>query len=110
MDAHVPWPLTKGLRQRGVDVVTAQEDGTDSIDDTELLQRATALDRVVFTFDSDFLRASAMLQARGIPFAGIVMLRGRGVDLGQCIDDLELICKAYDAHDIENLVEFLPFS
>lgn len=110
MDAHVPWPLTNGLRQRGVGVITAQEDGTDSIEDIELLQQATALGRVLFTYDSDFLRAAAMLQSRSIPFTGIVILRGEGVDLGQCLDDLELIGKAYDSHDILNLVEFLPFS
>jgi hypothetical protein len=43
MDAHVRWAVTQGLRLRGVDVVTAQEDGTDDWDDNDLLDRATEL-------------------------------------------------------------------
>jgi hypothetical protein len=28
MDVHVPLPITRGLRRRGVDVLTAQDDNT----------------------------------------------------------------------------------
>ncbi len=55
MDAHIPKAITNGLRLRGVDVLTAQEDNTDKLSDPELLDRATALTRVFFTFDDDLL-------------------------------------------------------
>lgn len=43
MDVHVPRAITNGLRRRGVQVVTAQEDGTAEFDDPPLLDRATEL-------------------------------------------------------------------
>lgn len=33
MDVHVPSAVTEGLRRRGVDVLTSQEDGTRAADD-----------------------------------------------------------------------------
>ena len=33
MDVHVPGAVTRALRLRGVDVLTAQEDGTDEWED-----------------------------------------------------------------------------
>jgi hypothetical protein len=42
MDVHVPRAITEGLRLRGVDVLTAQADGTAELFDDKLLDRATA--------------------------------------------------------------------
>lgn len=41
MDHNVPRAVTVGLRLRGVDVITAYEDGADDMDDSALLDRAT---------------------------------------------------------------------
>jgi hypothetical protein len=49
MDEHVPKPITLGLRVRGVDVLTAQEDEHRETDDAVLLDRATELGRVMFS-------------------------------------------------------------
>ncbi len=51
MDEHIPKAITLGLRMRGVDVLTAQEDGKEGNSDSELLGRAHALKRVLFTFE-----------------------------------------------------------
>jgi predicted nuclease of predicted toxin-antitoxin system len=59
MDVHVRRAVTEGLRQRGVDVVTAQEDGSATLDDPLLLDRASALGRVLFSQDGDLLRETA---------------------------------------------------
>jgi predicted nuclease of predicted toxin-antitoxin system len=40
---------------RGVDVLTAQEDGAATLPDSDLLNRATDLGRVLFTQDEDLL-------------------------------------------------------
>jgi len=37
MDMHVPAAITQGLRRRGIDVLTSQEDGTREADDEVLL-------------------------------------------------------------------------
>jgi predicted nuclease of predicted toxin-antitoxin system len=55
MDMHVPAALTRALRRSGLDVLTAQEDDRSRAEDPELLDRAGALGRIVFTRDSDFL-------------------------------------------------------
>ncbi len=39
MDHHVPRSIAVGLRLRGVDVITAYEDGTSEADDPALLDR-----------------------------------------------------------------------
>ncbi len=53
MDVHVHRAITTGLRMRGVDVITAQEDGYRRALDPDLLDRATALGRVLFSQDDD---------------------------------------------------------
>ena len=55
MDQHIPRGITTTLRARGVDVLTAYEDGASELDDSALLDRATELGRVLFTRDHDFL-------------------------------------------------------
>ena len=53
MDEHVPSAITKGLRQRGVDVLTIQEDDRSGYSDPAMLARATELGRVLFSQDED---------------------------------------------------------
>ncbi|MFO1434781.1 MAG: DUF5615 family PIN-like protein [Candidatus Competibacteraceae bacterium] len=55
MDHHVHAAITEGLRRRGVDVITAYEDGSAELDDNQLLARATQLGRALFSQDSDLL-------------------------------------------------------
>lgn len=108
MDVHVPFAITAGLRLRGVDVLTAQEDGTTRLFDDKLLDRASALRRIVFTRDADFLREANLRQQRNIAFSGVVYAHQLEVSIGQCIADLELIAKIYEPQDLANRVEFLP--
>jgi hypothetical protein len=49
MDVHVRWAITDGLRRRGVNVVTAQDDSAARFDDPTLLDRVTELRRVLDT-------------------------------------------------------------
>jgi len=43
MDVHVKAAITTGVRRRGIDIVTAQEDGSQRLEDAPLLARATEL-------------------------------------------------------------------
>jgi len=72
MDVHVPYAVTIALRLRGVDVLTAQEDGSQKLEDAALLDRATTLGRILFTRDDDLLREGALRQKRGNNFTGII--------------------------------------
>ncbi len=56
MDVHVPLAITEALRMREVDVLTAQTDDATRLEDPPLLDRATELDRVLFSRDKDLLK------------------------------------------------------
>jgi len=107
-DQHVRSEITEGLRRRGVEVLTAYIDGRAKADDSLILDRATELGRILFTQDDDFLAIAAERQRRGIRFTGIVYGHQLAVTIGQCIDDLELICRACGAEELENRVLYLP--
>ena len=108
MDMHVRSAIREGVRQRGVDVLTAQEDGTTRLDDPELLDRAMALGRVLFSQDADLLREAARRQRTGARFLGVVYAHQLNVTDRECIEDLELLAKLYEPEDMENRVVYLP--
>lgn len=108
MDVHVRRSVTTGLRLRGVDILTAQEDDAGEFDDPRLLDRATALARVLFTQDDDLLKEAARRQETGEGFAGVIYAHQLNVTVGQCIDDLELIAQATEPDEWANLVIYLP--
>lgn len=108
MDVHVRRPVTEGLRQRGIDVLTAQEDGTTQLDDPALLDRALELGRVLFSQDGDFLQETARRQQNGETFAGLIYGHQLHVTVGQTVKDLELMAKVYEPEDMMNRVEYLP--
>ena len=68
----MPRAITEGLRLRGIGVMTAQEDGARRLADPELLDRAAALSRVLFTRDADLLAEATQRQRTGRSFAGLV--------------------------------------
>jgi predicted nuclease of predicted toxin-antitoxin system len=72
MDVHVKAAMTAGLRRRGIDVVTAQEDGGTRLEDVALLERATALHHVLFSQDDDLLAIARACQTTGVFFARLI--------------------------------------
>ncbi len=108
MDHHVPRAITDGLKARGVDVMTALEDGASELDDPELLDRAAELGRVLFTRDHDLLQEATKRQRSGLPFNGVIYAHQLRVSIGACIRDLEIIAKAGEPGDLQKLVQFLP--
>ena len=77
MDHHVPRAVTVERRLRGVDVLTAYEDGASRLDDSKLLDRAHELQRVLFTQDDDLLAEATKRQREGIPFCGVIYAHQR---------------------------------
>lgn len=108
LDVHVPRPITRGLRRRGVDVLTAQEDGTATWDDDDLLDRATELKRILFSQDEDLLVEAARRQRQAIAFSGVIYAPQLALSIGRFIDELELLAKAGSPDDFLNTVQYLP--
>ena len=108
MDHHVPAPVTAGLRLRGVDCLTAEADGTATLADEQLLQRASDLGRVLFSQDLDLLEIAAAWQEAGRDFAGLVYARQLGITIGNAVRDLELVAKVFDPPEMRGRVLRIP--
>ena len=108
MDVHVPSAVTLGLRRRGLDILTSQEDGTNRFDDDALLARATELGRALLSQDSDLLRIAQERQAAGVSFSGVIFAHQQGVSIGQLVEDLHLLATCCAADELANKVTYLP--
>lgn len=109
LDVHIPRAIAEQLRRRGVDVVTAIEDGYDQLSDEDLLDRASSLGRVLFTQDIRFKALAEDWQRQGRPFGGLLFGHQRGATIGKYVSDLELVAKATDPGDWVGVIERLPF-
>lgn len=109
LDVHVPRAVADQLRARGVDVLTAIEDGTDHMEDDDLLEHARGLARLVFTQDIRFKALAESWQRQGRPFAGLAFGHQLGGTIGQYVRDLGLIATASDPSDWDGAVVHLPF-
>jgi hypothetical protein len=107
MDHHVSRAITNGLRLRGVDVLTAHEDGASEYGDPALLDRASELERVLFTQD-DLLAEATHRQQRGQPFGGVIYAHQLRTSVGDCVRDLELVAMAGEPADVTGRTLFLP--
>lgn len=108
MDEHIPKPITEELRRRGVDVLTVQEDNRQGTPDSDILNRAIELQRVIFSQDQDFLVEANLCQTERRSFTGVIYARQTRVSIGDCIRDLEIIAKASEPEDLANRVQYLP--
>ncbi len=108
MDVHVPGAITAQLRRRGVEVLTATEEGANRLADERLLALATRLGRVLVTQDVRFRVMAEDWQRQKRPFAGLIFARQRRNQVGLYVTDLELVAKASDAAEWENVVARLP--
>lgn len=108
MDENVERQIVSGLRERNIDVLTAEEDGFREKPDSDVLDRATALGRITFSRDDDFLRESTKRQRTGEGFAGVIYAHKLYVSLGECIADLEYLANVGVEQEFSERVYFLP--
>ncbi|MGQ0635132.1 MAG: DUF5615 family PIN-like protein [Planctomycetaceae bacterium] len=108
MDVHVQLSISAGLATRGFDVLRAQDDDAEELDDSALLDRSTTLNRVLFSQDEDLLREAAARQRSGIAFAGLIYAHQQRITIGQAIRDLQILAGVLEPGDMLNRVEYLP--
>lgn len=108
MDQHVPRAITVGLRLRDIDVLTAFEDAASMFGDADLLERATALGRVLFSQDDDLLAEATHRQRTGQFFSGVIYAHQLRITIGVCLYDLELIATLAEPEELHNQILFLP--
>jgi hypothetical protein len=101
MDQHFPSAASQG--QRGVEVVTAQQAGRCGLPDPDQLAFATSEERVMVSFDSDFLA----LHRSGVAHADIVWCPQQKYGIGMLVQLLELLHKIAERGQMRNHVEYL---
>jgi predicted nuclease of predicted toxin-antitoxin system len=110
MDHQVRAEITHGLRQRGVDTLTAFDDGQSDFADADLLDRAGELSRVLISQDHDLLRIARHRQQSGKQFSGIAFLEQERIHIAKAIEYLELMAHVMTEEDVRNHVEYVPMS
>jgi predicted nuclease of predicted toxin-antitoxin system len=103
LDQHIPGAVVNGLRQHAIDVLSAQEAGRCGLSDPDQLAFATAQERVLVSFDPDFLA----LHNAGTPHAGIAWCPATRYRTGRLIQMLILLQRVADRDTMKNRVEYL---
>ena len=102
-DQNISLAVAKGLRARGVNVLTAQEAGRCGRSDPDQLQFAMIEDRVIVTFDQDYLA----LDAAGTPHAGIAWCSSTKHSIGGLLNALLVIHGVLTRDEMRNHVEYM---
>jgi predicted nuclease of predicted toxin-antitoxin system len=102
MDENVSSAISRGLRQRGIDVTTSPEIGLLSVSDEGQLEFAFSQNRVLFTQDRDFLR----LHNSGVEHAGIIYCIKSSRSISEIVRGLVLVWELLEPEDMHRHVEF----
>ena len=107
-DHNIQAAVVAALRMRGVDCVTAGEDGRSGADDEAILGRATQLQRTLITHDKDFFSIFEAWWSAGKEFAGIIHAFPTQITIAQLVDDLTLIAQVCEPDELRNSIVRLP--
>lgn len=102
-DEHIPFPIVKGLRRRGIDVIVVQEIDLSSTTDELIIERAKMEKRIIYTQDADFLR----LHDRGYKHRGVFYHDQLKYSIGEAIQMVALACEVFSEKEMKNRIEFL---
>ena len=95
--------IAEQLRHMGIDAVAVRELNLLGDSDSNHLEHATAMSRVLCTHDTDFLR----LHAQGLEHTGIVFSPHYKASVGYLVKGLRDLHHTYRAEDMHNQVVYL---
>lgn len=102
-DEHIASLVMRGLRQRGIDVLTADEAGRSGLPDPDQFKFATTEERVIVTFDADYLQLAATTEGH----FGIAYCHATKYSASQLLQLLIVLHGVMDREEMRNHVEFL---
>ncbi len=105
-DECVDGGIVSGLRRRGVDVVSAGEEGMLGASDEEHVARATVNGRVIVTADEDFLILASTLARPGGTFPGLLFILP-STTIGQAVSGIVLAAEVLEPAEMMNSIEWL---
>lgn len=102
-DEHISHRVIRGLERLGIDAISIQRAGLRTSGDPVILVAARRLERVIYTYDDDFLK----LNSAGIPHLGILYHHQHKYSIGQAVNAVALACQALTMEEMRNRVEYL---
>jgi hypothetical protein len=100
--------LVRGLRSRGIDVVTASDSGMIRRRDEDHLALASVQGRVLYSFNlADYHEIHTEWTATGRDHAGIILARQKRYSVGEQIRRLVHLIGSVNGAAIRNRIEFL---
>ena len=102
-DEHIPYPVVKGLRRRGLEVVTVQEEGLSSADDEEIMEYALNKGLCIYTRDTDFLKH----HKTGKKHAGIIYHHPLAYSVGEAIRKILVLNEVAESEGLKGYIKFL---
>lgn len=103
LDEHIPATIARGLKRRGIDVLTTQDAGLSGSSDLEQLAFCKKFERVIVTFDSDYL----ILVEQGVEHNGVFYCAANKYSTGELITALRIACEVLPKEEMFNHIEFL---
>ena len=107
-DENVDDRIIRGLRRRGLDIITTVEAGLTGNTDSEQLSHAAVHSRVLLTCDQDFLELHRRWLREGRQHCGIIYYSQYHVTVGTCIWGIKLIVDVLSPDEMQNHLEFIP--
>lgn len=102
-DENIPFPLIRGLKRRGIDVITVHDIGLSSADDKSIINKARELGRTIYTHDTDFLR----LHNSGYSHTGIFFHNQLKYSIGEAIQKITMACEIFSQEEMMDNTKFL---
>jgi hypothetical protein len=106
-DECVNGRIVIGLRRRGVDVVTAEDEHLLSRSDRDQMVHAAALGRVFVTSDRDFFPIADDLMGRQAPFLGMFFIQPRAT-IGDAVRIIAEAAMNLELSAMQNRIEWVP--
>jgi hypothetical protein len=100
--------VVRGLRARGIDVLTTIEAQRCGTTDGDQLAFATRQGRSIYTFNvGDFARLHRECLSRGVNHSGIIVLPDQRYSVGEKIRRLARFISGVTAEEMDNRMEYL---
>ena len=100
--------LARGLRARGLDVLTAVEAGQLEADDPGQLTFAAQQGRTIYTYNvAHFHALHSVWMSQGQTHAGIILVAQSQFTIGEQLRRVLKLVASLSAHEMRNRIEFL---
>ena len=91
VDENIDYRVVKGLKRRGVDIITVQETLNLAKSDEKQLEYAKSIDALFFTHDDDLLKIAKRWKNVGKTHNGIIFVHQTKLSVGEIVRKLRLL-------------------